>query len=1188
MTFHPAPTLSSVLSGLPKARLVDLGREFDTTVRVRDPKGVQVNTLARSALTLERLLRSLGRDELKAACRNHGLDAGSPARSELAGLLLAAAGEKESAPRARFEAEPEGRATPKAGDVVQVRQRQYLVEGTVLPAEKGELTRVDLVCLDDDNQGCPLTVLWELELAARILQVEEHALPTPEALDSPHLFAAYLHTLQWNAVTATDARLFQAPFRAGISLRGLNHQLTPLKKALELPRANLLIADDVGLGKTIEAGLVLQELRLRQRLEWVVVVCPAAICLQWQSEMAKRFGLHFEIYNRAFVAHRRRERGFAVNPWTTHNRFIISYHTLRRPEYRDPLLNHLEARGKKKSLLVLDEAHTAAPASAARYAVDSGITHVVRNLAPLFENRLFLSATPHNGHSNSFSALLEILDPQRFTRGVPIAGPEELDAVMVRRLKSDLRALSLGRYPHRRVVEVQLQHRDGAWTSTWKDGTCEPGTGGPGEPLVIPLDLGEHSFSEEAAELRLSELLHQYLTLLKLKGKRRGLGFILQKRLLSSVCAFGRTLEAHGDRIERKGGMEAVFGPPPDAAEEDEYGDEALDNAADEHTVAVASRDLTPAAEARELLRQMRRWVARHRDLPDAKVLALLAWIRRELRPNSSWGERRVLIFTEYGDTRLYLEQQLRNALADTHRGDERILQFYGGMDDERREEVQAAFNAPPNEHPVRILLATDAAREGVNLQGHCQDLFHFDIPWNPARMEQRNGRIDRTLQPAEEVRCHYFTYPQRREDAVLRKLVEKVEVIQAELGSLSTVVFDHIQTVMEQGIDEDTAEALDVEERGNLEARLRTTRREVEGGRDLDSRDLSTLQGEVDEAGEILDNSRRLTGFEPHLLRRAVDAGLTLAGHDPLHPVPETTPPTFRLPALPTSWQRTLDALRPARRREETFWEWRRQLPLPVAFEGLERLTSKIAQLHLEHPFVERVLSRFLAQGYSAHDLSRVTAVRTRKTSTPRVVAFGRLSIFGDGATRLHDQMLYVAARWTRSQGPRTFADEAKGREVHRDLEEIWQQGEHRPLDPRLAQELCARAADDFEALWPHIRAEADELSHRAESGLQERGASEAAQLRRILERQREAIRRELEGTQMSLIFDDPSGELSAAERQQRLQFERDREHMALRLDHIDEEIAREPEQIEELYAIALRRLVPVGLVYLWPESMG
>jgi hypothetical protein len=149
----------------------------------------------------------------------------------------------------------------------------------------------------------------------------------------------------------------------------------------------------------------------------VLIVAPAAVCLQWQGEMQRRFGLRFEIYNRAFMARAASERGFGVNPWTTHNRFIISYQTLRRPEYRDPLLRGSASARARACSSSTRPTRGARDNGVSKYAVDSRVTKVAR-LAPRFENRLFLSATPHNGHSNSFSALLELLDPQRFTRGV--------------------------------------------------------------------------------------------------------------------------------------------------------------------------------------------------------------------------------------------------------------------------------------------------------------------------------------------------------------------------------------------------------------------------------------------------------------------------------------------------------------------------------------------------------------------------------------------------------------------------------------------------------------------------------------------------------------------------------------------------------------------------------------------------
>jgi hypothetical protein len=384
---------------------------------------------------------------------------------------------------------------------VHARHRQWLVDD-VVAGEGVESPLVRLVCLDDDDPGRTVEVLWDLELGARVVAPETHGLGDAARLDPPAHFGAYLHALKWSAVSAADATRFQAPFRAGIKL--MAHQLTPLMKALELPRANLFIADDVGLGKTIEAGLVLQELILRQQASFVLVVCPASVCLQWQGEMARRFGLRFEVMTRQFVAWRRQERGFGTNPWSTHNRFIVSHALLRRPEYRDPLL-HLLGDRARKSLLILDEAHAAAPASASKYAVDTDITRTVRDLAPRFDNRLFLSATPHNGHSNSFSALLEILDPVRFTRGVPVEGKKDLDAIMVRRLKRDLRRLGVERFPRRLLVELALRHERGGWRLDRASHDAETGE----ERRASGEDLGPG----DDAELRLGALLARYTEL---------------------------------------------------------------------------------------------------------------------------------------------------------------------------------------------------------------------------------------------------------------------------------------------------------------------------------------------------------------------------------------------------------------------------------------------------------------------------------------------------------------------------------------------------------------------------------------------------------------------------------------------------------------------------------------------------
>ena len=450
---------------------------------------------------LPAVLRELGRDELRTVCRAHEIEGGSVRREDLIESILLAGGFD---PRASVRAPPlahEG--IPEPGQVLAARGRQWLVERVRLGDAPHESPLLELACLDDDAPGKRLDMLWDLEIGARVIEPRLRGLGAPQRLDPPAHFGAYLHALKWSAVSAADATRFQAPFRAGIKI--MPHQLTPLMKALELPRANLFIADDVGLGKTIEAGLVLQELILRQQAGFVLVVAPAAVCLQWRDEMMRRFGLRFEVMSRAFVQTRRQERGFGVPVWATHNRFIVSYPLIRRPEYRDPLLAHLGDRAEK-GLLILDEAHQVAPASASKYALDSDTTLAVRDLAPKFDNRLFLSATPHNGHSNSFSALLEILDPIRFSRASPVRDPSQLEPVMVRRLKRDLRQLGADRFPERILCRLDLQHRGAGWNVREQRYSAE-------EDRREASTLLAEGLPGDATELELSNLLARYTEL---------------------------------------------------------------------------------------------------------------------------------------------------------------------------------------------------------------------------------------------------------------------------------------------------------------------------------------------------------------------------------------------------------------------------------------------------------------------------------------------------------------------------------------------------------------------------------------------------------------------------------------------------------------------------------------------------
>ena len=595
-------------------------------------------------------------------------------------------------------------ATPEIGQIVNVRARQYLVEAVTLPIHPQGDTLVSLACLNDDAQGQVLEVFWEREIDAAILGNSTWEQVAQRGFDRPHYFSAYLHTLRWNCVTSTDPKLFQAPYRAGIEVKA--YQLEPLRKALLMPRVSLFIADDVGLGKTIEAGLILREMIMRQKIRRVVIACPPSVVRQWQEEMESRFGLLFQVIDREFFASKRRERGYGVNPWATHNRFIISHALIRDEAYAAPLRIWLEEFAPG-SMLILDEAHNAAPASGSRYAIDSQLTKTMRELAPRFEHKLFLSATPHNGHSNSFTALLEILDPQRFCRGVfePEKHQKALETVMVRRLKQDLRDTGDRDFPQRKIIPIAIEG--------------------------LPVD---------APELVLAQLLQQYRTCREQRLKdapkstqntAKLVITSLQKRLLSSIEAFARTLKVHRASIERQVEKQRQsdiqefpllyqsIGSDDDRAELSEAEVQAEEDAQMTRATQQTNREI--GAEELALLAEMGNIAQNARHQADAKVQHLVAWIKEYMcpklgQPQATWNDRRLLIFTEYLDTKSYLERQLTQAIGNTS---QRLGFFHGSMGEERRQQIKTAFNADPHTHPLRILIATDAAREGINLQNY-------------------------------------------------------------------------------------------------------------------------------------------------------------------------------------------------------------------------------------------------------------------------------------------------------------------------------------------------------------------------------------------------------------------------------------------------------------------------------------
>ena len=316
---------------------------------------------------------------------------------------------------------------PEIGQLVHARNRAFVVTeiqqqglpGEVMQPMQPPMHLLKLSSVEDDAFGEEMELFWELEPGATVQQ-RAATLPEPTGFDPPLVLTAFLNAVRWGAISQADDKALQSPFRSGIEID--DYQLDPVVRALTMPRVNLLIADDVGLGKTIEAGLVVQEMLLRHRARTVLIVCPSSLQIQWQEEMRDKFGLEFRIIDSEALSRLRRQRGIHVNPWRHFPRLITSIDFLKRERplrrFRELLPAHGETvYPRPYDLLIVDEAHNVAPSGRGHYATDSQRTEAIRTLAPHFEHKLFLSATPHNGYRESFAALRPRRDAEPRTVG---------------------------------------------------------------------------------------------------------------------------------------------------------------------------------------------------------------------------------------------------------------------------------------------------------------------------------------------------------------------------------------------------------------------------------------------------------------------------------------------------------------------------------------------------------------------------------------------------------------------------------------------------------------------------------------------------------------------------------------------------------------------------------------------------
>jgi hypothetical protein len=498
---------------------------------------------------------------------------------------------------------------------------------------------------------------------------------------------------------------------------------------------------------------------------------------------------------------------------------------------------------------------------------------------------------------------------------------------------------------------------------------------------------------------------------------------------------------------------------------------------------------------------------------------------------------------------------------------------IYGGMPSVERERIKAAFQTSPAESAVRILLATDAASEGINLQNHCSRLIHYEIPWNPNRMEQRNGRVDRHGQKANEVQVYHFvgkgfgtakiTESVNDLEADLEFLMRaalKVETIREDLGKVGPVIASQVEEAMlgkRRRLDTDRAEK-DAE----------PIRRMLKFEREL-RKQLEKLHGQLHETEQEL----RLS---PENIENVVKTGLALAGQPALietevpgiWPDPHVlrkTCPVFRLPSLSGSWSLCAEGLEHPHSRKVR----------PIVFDKtLATGRDDVVLAHLNHRLVQMCLHLLRAEvwsmGSSGKRINRVCSclVPDSALQAPAVIAHGRIVVLGGDNQRIHEEVIMAGGMFKEGRLIRMNVGETRA---------AYAAATDRPapgfVEDRLAQ-LWPRHRDQ---LLSALEARMTERTKNLESILKERAETEASKLASVLRELERAIRKELDdGGTIQFAFD------FAEEREQR---ERDLNALRRRLEEIPREIEEETEHLRARYRNPSARLFPVAITYLVPQ---
>lgn len=530
----------------------------------------------------------------------------------------------------------------------------------------------------------------------------------------------------------------------------LPHQLEAVyDHLLKPPRVRFLLADDAGAGKTIMAGLLLRELKLRGLVERTLILCPANLTFQWQRELNERFDEKFEVIKGGEIRDQ-----FGVNQWLERRQVISSLDLAKRSQILPGL------KQARWDLVIVDEAHRMSWTPPARKTARYALGELLRDSA---DHLLLLTATPHKGNAENFSLFLQLLDQDAFA-----------DVRSIRRAMERRQAPFYLRRTKEAMVHFPERQPDGTWAARKIFTRRIPHTA---------------DFQIDGAELDLYAEVTRFVKRQSARAAEQGeepraraVGFLMalyQRRLASSTHALRRSLENRARRLDealKRAENLALQAPPslpdPDELEEmEEVERQRLEEMLEAVTLAAS------AAEVREEIEELRGHALRAKAVEEAGAEAKLSKLEQLLHSEGFFAQpdQRLLIFTEFRDTLDYLVELLR-------RRGFRVGFIHGGMKPGSRDEPGTRIYAEQQfkEGATQILVATEAAGEGINLQV-CHVLFNYDIPWNPNRLEQRMGRIHRYGQTQD---CLIFNFVATNtiEGKVLHRLLERLQEIRDAL----------------------------------------------------------------------------------------------------------------------------------------------------------------------------------------------------------------------------------------------------------------------------------------------------------------------------------------------------------------------------------------------------------------------